>query len=103
MSSPRRIFCIRFLRNSSLTESTLYPLSRNSPIVRGRVVIVIPLSCYLSWGLAHMIHVRERGNCYHSCMFLSVPETGGTNSILPSGKRKRKGTEHPIQVFRHRP
>src|SRR5581483_7145993 len=69
-SSPCRIFWIRFFRNSSLTESTLYPLSRNSPIVRGRVVIVIPLSCYLSWGLAHAIHVWERGSCYHSCMFL---------------------------------
>src|SRR5579884_1399581 len=40
-SSPFRIFCIRFFRISSLTGRTLYPLSRNSPIVRGRVLIVI--------------------------------------------------------------
>src|ERR1700682_5467262 len=69
-SSPCRIFWMRFLRNSSLTVSTLYPLSRNSPIVRGWVVIVIPLSCYLSWGSAHMIHVWDWGNSYHSYMFL---------------------------------
>src|SRR5579863_3577941 len=91
-SSPCLIFCIRFFRISSLTESTLYPLSRNSPIVRGRVVMVIPLSCYLSWGLARAIHVRDRGDFCQSCILHvpTVPETGGTICILPSENRKRK-------------
>ena len=30
--------------------------------------MVIPFNCYLSWGLAHVMHVWERGQIYQSYM-----------------------------------
>src|SRR5436189_1512173 len=60
-SSPLRIFWMRFFLNSSLTESNLYPLSRNSPIVRGRVVMVIQF-CVTFLGSWHRgMHIWDRG------------------------------------------
>src|SRR5712692_6099211 len=104
-SSPRLILWIRFFRSSSLTQSTLYPLSRNSPIVRGRLVMVISLSCYLSWGSAHVIHVWERGQLYHSCMFLVyLKQVEPTLFYRLAQESARVWDEDAIkQVSQHRP
>src|SRR5579885_699169 len=80
-SSPCRIFWIRFLRISSLTESTLYPLARNSPIVRALVVMVIRVILLPFLGVASR-HVSTgnrgatiSGQPSHDC---HLRRTGGT-------------------------
>src|ERR1700693_3417203 len=51
---------MRFFRSSSLTESNLYPLSRNSLIVRGRVVMVIQLCATFLGAWSCGMHVWDR-------------------------------------------
>src|SRR6266566_1138440 len=85
---------MRFFRISSLTESTLYPLSRNSPIVCGRVVMVIPL--YATFlGVGFVEYMPRRGDTQPILHYPTTPETGGTIVILPLQLRKRKGSSNP--------
>src|SRR5579875_120134 len=93
-SSPLRIFCIRFLRISSFTERTLYPLARNSPIVRGRVVMVIRVILLPFLGMASRHIFQDQGTDNQPVR----PSMTATNAehvepviILPLTKRKRKG------------
>src|SRR5262249_37085228 len=95
-SSPLRIFRMRFFRISSLTESTLYLLSRNSPIVCGRVVMVIPL--YATFlGVGFVEYMPRRGDTQPLLHDPTTPETGGTIIILPLQLRKRKGSSNSRQ------
>src|SRR5207237_508590 len=82
---------MRFFRNSSLTGSNLYPLSRNSPIVRVRVVIDIQFCVTFLVAWIHGMHVRQRGQTTNpTCSYCTINVWNQLDSTASSKKTQER-------------